>query len=348
MARRQGVVGLTTIAHIDLAAFEHNVASIVSTSAPASVWVAIKSNAYGHGMLELADNALKAGATGFAVLDIPAALRLRSHGITSTVFAWLHGVDSDFESAVVHEIDLGVSSLEQLEAIASVRGVGRVHLKIDTGLHRNGVSESDWERVCRRAAELESAGEVSIVGIWSHLADAGTDADTDALSKFDAAIETARNVGVNPLMTHIAASSAALSTPNARRDVVRVGIAAYGISPLDDVDGRGLGLRPVLTLSGTVSDSSGDESIVASGWNDGVPLVIREGSWVAVNGAPARVRVVAPQFTVVEGAWAIGSRVDIVGGDGPTAEQWAAWSGTIGDEIVTRIPTHVRRVFVRN
>lgn len=348
MACRQGVVRLTTIAHIDLAAFEHNVASIVATSSPASVWVAIKSNAYGHGMLELADNAVKAGATGFAVLDIPAALRLRSHGITHTVFAWLHGVGSDFESAVDHEIDLGVSSLEQLETIASVRGVGRVHLKIDTGLHRNGVSEIDWERVCRRAAELESAGEVSIVGIWSHLADAGADADARALAKFDAAIETARSVGVNPLITHIAASSAALSTPNARRDVVRVGIAAYGISPLDDVDGRGLGLRPVLTLTGTITDSDGNTSIVASGWNDGVPLAVREGSWVAVNGTPAQVRVVSPQFTVIDGDWPVGSRVDIVGGDGPTAEQWAAWSGTIGDEIVTRIPAHVRRVFVRN
>ncbi len=338
---------MTTIAHIDLAAFEHNVASIVSTSAPASVWVAIKSNAYGHGMLELADNALKAGASGFAVLDIPAALRLRSHGITTTVFAWLHGVDSDFESAVAREIDLGVSSLAQLEAIAAVPGVGRVHLKIDTGLHRNGVSAGDWEKVCRRAAALESAGEVTIAGIWSHLADAGADADTDALSKFDAAIDTARRVGVNPLITHIAASSAALSTPNARRDVVRVGIAAYGISPLDDVDGRGLGLRPVLTLSGTISESDSGESIVASGWNDGVPLAIREGSWVAVNGTPARVRIVAPQFTAIEGTWTVGSRVDIVGGDGPTAEQWAAWAGTIGDEVVTRIPAHVRRVFVR-
>ena len=339
-----------TTAHIDLAAFEHNVSKIVAEVSPASAWIAIKSNAYGHGMVELADNAISAGATGFAVLDVPAALRLRSAGVTARLFAWLHGSHTDFAAAVAADIDLGVSSLEQLRNIASVPGVGKVHLKIDTGLHRNGFDADSWQSACEEALVLEQRGEIRVTGVWSHLADAGDAADADAIARFTAAVDVAIEVGLSPEIRHIAASSAGLRNSAARFDVVRIGIAAYGISPFDDVDGRGLGFTPVMSLTSTIDSVAGERAIVASGWSDGVPQVHDSTAWVSVAGVHCPVIAVTATQTIIDttGIYVTeGDTVTILGSDGPSAEQWASWTNTIGDEIVTNIPSHVRRVFFR-
>lgn len=338
---------MTTTAHIDLGAFEHNVSTIVAAVAPAQTWIALKSNAYGHGMLELADNALRAGAHGLAVLDVPAALRLRSHGITATVFAWLHGHETDFAAAVAGDVDLGVSTRDQLESIAAAPGVGKVHLKIDTGLHRNGFPDTEWESICQRARELELSGRIRVSGVWSHLADAGIDSDTAALTQFDRALAAALAAGLTPEFIHVAASSAALRNPDARHTTVRVGIAAYGVSPFDDTDGSGLGMTPVMSLTSTIDSSDGNTSIVATGWFDGVPQQPADGAWVSVAGVQARIVEVAANHVEIDGTFSVGSPVDIIGGHGPTAEQWALWTNTIGDEILTSIPAHVRRVSVR-
>lgn len=339
-----------TTAHIDLSAFEHNVSKIVAEVSPAATWIAIKSNAYGHGMIELADNAVRAGATGLAVLDVPAALRLRSAGVTARLFAWLHGAHTDFASAVAADIDLGVSSLEQLRAVASVPGVGMVHLKIDTGLHRNGFDTDSWKSACEEAFALEQRGEIRVVGVWSHLADAGDSADAAAIARFTDALGVAAAAGFTPEIRHIAASSAGLRNPVARFDVVRVGIAAYGISPFDDFDGRGLGLTPVMSLTSTIESVAGTRAIVASGWSDGVPQVHGIDAWVSVAGVHCPVITVTATQTIIDtpaGQVSEGDRVTILGSDGPTAELWASWTNTIGDEIVTNIPSHVRRVFDR-
>ena len=338
---------MTAIARVDLSAFEHNVSRIVGDVAEAKVWVALKSNAYGHGMLELADNATKAGASGLAVLDIPAALRLRAHGFTGTLFAWLHGHSTDFAAAIEAGIDLGISSFTELDAVAQALGVATIHLKIDTGLHRNGFSVNDWREACLQARQAEIAGEIIVAGVWSHLADASDAADADAISRFSDALAVASECGLTPTVRHIAASSAALRNASSRFDVVRVGIAAYGVSPYGDTDGKGLGLKPVITLSSEVSANEDGASVIAAGWNDGVPQISGGSAWVAVDGVPAQIRAVHPLFTLVDGEYAAGAKVDIVGGTGASAEDWAEWAHTIGDEIVTSIPAHVRRVFVR-
>lgn len=338
---------MSAVARVNLSAFEQNVSSVVSRVAPAHVWVAIKSNAYGHGMLELADNALRAGAAGLAVLDVPAALRLRSHGITAPLFAWLHGAKTDFVAAVTADIDLGVSSLSHLESIALAGKNARVHLKVDTGLHRNGFPINQWDAVCTRAADLEKSGAIRVVGIWTHLADANTAADNAALDIFDDAITRARSAGLHPELLHAAASPTALRNQRARYSLVRVGIAAYGISPFDDVDGAGLELRPVMTVHGTIESTGTETSIIGAGWFDGVPQVRDGAAWVGASDQQYSVLTVGPQHTVIDGVLPVGTVVDIIGGDGPSAELWAEWRGTIGDEIVTGIPTHVRRIYDR-
>ncbi|MFM2412207.1 MAG: hypothetical protein RLZZ587_540, partial [Actinomycetota bacterium] len=270
-------------------------------------------------------------------------------GIQATLFAWLHGSETDFEAAVSANIDVGVSSIAQLDAVAATAGIGRVHLKIDTGLRRNGISARDWDAACQRAKQLQDEGSITVIGVWSHLADAGPESDAAALAAFDDAVERARAAGLVPEIVHIAASSAALRNPAARRDVVRVGIAAYGISPFDDVDGAALGLRPVLRLSSSAEISSVTGSTIDAGWFDGIPQVHEDSNaWLSVNGVPTGIRSVGPQFTTLEAECDPHSTVDIIGGEGPTAEQWAAWTGSIGDEVMTTIPAHVRRVYVRD
>ena len=338
---------MTAVARINLAAFEHNVSSIVSRVAPAQVWVAVKSNAYGHGMVELADNALRAGATGLAVLDVPAALALRSHGVSAPLFAWLHGTETDFVAAVHAGIDLGVSSFAHLDAIAAVGAPARVHLKVDTGLHRNGFPLEQWESVCAHASELERTGQISVVGIWTHLADADNASDNAALDVFDSAVAVARSFGLDPEVLHAAASPTALRNERARYSLVRVGIAAYGISPFDDVDGLGLEFRPVLSLHGTVVSVDAETSIISAGWFDGVPQIQAGSAWVGVEGQRSSIISVHPQHTVINGVFDVGQTVDLIGSDGPSAEQWAQWRASIGDEIVTGIPTHVRRIYER-
>lgn len=339
---------MTATAHINLSAFEHNVRLIVGTVSPARVWLAVKANAYGHGMTELADNAVKAGASGLAVLDIESAVRLRRAGISAPLFAWLHGVTTDFETAVDLSIDIGVSTRELLDHLASIDGVARVHLKIDTGLHRNGASAAEWESLCRHADGLQRQGRIHVVGVWSHLADAGREHDERALSLFHHAIDIARTAGLAPELCHIAASSAALDEPDARMDLVRVGIAAYGISPFDDRTGHELGLRPVMTLETQVTHVAPETATIGAGWADGVPLGDDYRGDVTIEDVRFTVRNVHARSTEIylgNHRVSVGDRCTIFGNDSATAEEWAAWVGTIGDEIVTSVPASVRRVY---
>ncbi|MEQ1734853.1 MAG: alanine racemase, partial [Rhodoglobus sp.] len=185
---------------VDLTAFRHNVATLAELVSPARTMLAVKANAYGHGLVPLAQAALEAGAHELAVLEVPAALTLRRAGITAPLFAWLHGATTDFAEAIEQDVDLGVSALWQLEAIAnSFRGKpARVHLKVDTGLHRNGARAEDWPGLVTAAVAAESAGHLTVAALWSHLADASPEDDADALARFHEAVAVAASLGCTP------------------------------------------------------------------------------------------------------------------------------------------------------
>lgn len=343
---------MTAVAVIDRAALSRNVRRLVERVAPAEVMLAIKADAYGHGMLELAPVALAAGARSLAMLEIPAALALREAGIDCRLFAWLHGTGSDFAAAIAAGIDLGVSAPWQLDAIAaaaSTASPARVHLKIDTGLRRNGALPEQWPALVRQARELAESGRLVIEGIWSHLADASIEADDAAIAVFEAAIATATGLGVTPPLRHLAASSAGWREPRARFDLVRFGIAAYGVSPFDDRSGRDLGLEAVMTLQSTVTDAPAPTGRrwIAAGYADGVPAAAR-GAEVSIDGHRCTVEVVEVDRTlvVVPSPVEPGAIVTVFGepAEGvPSAEDWARWSRTIGDEILTGVPTRVPR-----
>lgn len=343
---------MSVVAIIDHAAFAHNVSLLTARVAPAEVMLAVKADAYGHGIMELARTALSAGATSLAVLEIPAALALRESGVDCRLFAWLHGTRSDFGAAVANRIDLGVSAHWQLQRIADVAtpdAPAHVHLKIDTGLHRNGAAPEHWAELVIAARALHDTGSVIVEGIWSHLADASVEADEKAMTAFSSALTVAADLGVVPAMRHLAASSAGWREPRARFDAVRFGIAAYGISPFDDATGHDLGLRAVMSLQCSVLDDDAPPGRrwISAGYAHGVPLAAH-GAEVVINGQRRTVEHVELERSLVIAPTevATGAVVSIFGEPGlgiPSAEDWARWSGTIGDEVVTGVPSRVPR-----
>lgn len=358
---------------VDLGAVEHNVRVLADRMAPAEVMAVVKANAYGHGAVACARAALAGGATRLGVADLDEALELRDAGIEASILAWLHDPDADFGRAVAAGVEIGVSSSEQLERAAAA-GPARVHLKIDTGLSRNGVPESEWRDVVARAAELEHAGAISVVGIFSHFANTSRDVDAAQLAVFERALAEAERAGLRPDVRHIASSEQAIRDPRSRYELVRIGIGTYGLTPFGDgTTAADLGLTPAMTLRTRVAavrrveEGAGASyahiwhaerpttlALVPLGYADGIPRhASGGGAEVLIGGTrrPVVGRIAMDQFVVDVGddAVSVGDEVVVFGDPAtgaPTADEWAAASGTIGYEIVTRIGPRVGRTYL--
>jgi Alanine racemase len=342
---------------VDLDAFRHNVRTLAAIAAPAATMLAVKADGYGHGLEQIARAGLEAGATSLAVLEIDVALSLRRMGVDVPLFAWLHGDHAAFGLAVEADVDLGVSSLRELTRIAdAAAAVGRraaVHLKIDTGLHRNGASPDEWPALVAEALRLAAAGSVRIAGLWSHLADASPADDAVALGEFRAAVDIAGRLGVptegpdRPLL-HLAASSAGIRMPEARFDLVRFGIAAYGSSPFDDQPARELGMIAPMTVYASVIAARDGRAVLDLGSADGIPPHA-PGAHVLLDGRRVAVVAVGIDTMEVDADVPVGAEAIVFGpGDRgePTAEEWAAWGGTIGDEMLVRASTRTPRTYL--
>jgi alanine racemase len=355
-------------ARIDTGALQSNLGILRAHVAPASVMAVVKAEAYGHGMVPVARAAVEAGAEWLGVADLGEAMALRSAGLREPVLAWLHGIDADYVSAIEADVDLGLSSLDQLEQVARIGGAV-VQLKLDTGLSRNGVAPDDAEHVFARAAELERAGRVRIRGLFSHLSNTSHADDTRQLELFERLLAVAVAAGLEPELRHIASSQAAIERPEARFDLVRLGVALYGLPPADSIDTAALGLRPVMELAGSVAavrrvpagsgvsygfthrtERDTTLALVPLGYADGVPRAASGRGKVWIDGAqyPVVGRIAMDQFLVDVGddEVAVGDRVVLWGDPAtgvPAAEDWARAAGTIGYEIVTRVGPRVPR-----
>lgn len=359
-------------ARIDLAALRSNVAILKGIVAPAQLLAVVKAEGYGHGAELAARAALEAGADRLGVADIQEALALRAVGIDAPILAWLHGPDADFRAAIDAGIELGLSSAAQLETVAAFGGA-TVQIKLDTGLSRNGVALAAWPALAARLAEHVAAGRLRLAGIMSHLSNTSEAEDAAQFERFLEAEAVARAAGLDPGLRHIAASEAAITRPGMRLDLVRIGITMYGLPPDARVDTAGLGLRPVMELAGSViavrrveagagvsygyihrTERPTTLALVPLGYADGVPRAASgRGAEAAIGGVryPVVGRIAMDQLVVDVGdaAVAVGDRA-VLWGDpatgAPNAEEWAAWAGTIGYEIVTRIGPRVPRVAV--
>ncbi len=357
---------------VDLDAIRANVAHLRSVVAPAEVMVVVKADGYGHGMVEVARAAREAGASWLGVAVLDEALALRAAGDTGPLLCWLAAPGEDYAPALDADVVVTAYTVDQVSAIASAaRSLGRtaeLQLKVDTGLSRGGATAAEWPAVVAAARSAEEAGDVRVVGVWSHFAcsDEPSHPANDAQeSAFHDALRVAEEAGLQPRWRHLANSAAALLRPSSRFDLVRCGLASYGLSPAPDVhDAAGFGLRPAMTARASlalvkqVPAGSGVSyghtyttpvdttvGLVPVGYGDGVP---RAGSSVAEVGVGGRRTTVAGRVCMdqlvldlgPDAAEQAGDEVVLWGpGDHgePTAQDWAEACGTISYEIVTRV-----------
>ncbi|MBI1759686.1 MAG: alanine racemase [Actinobacteria bacterium] len=366
-----------TEASIDLAAISGNVERLRAGTG-AEVMAVVKADGYGHGLIPSARAALAGGATWLGTAYAEEALQLRAAGVTAPILSWLAVPGEELATVVAADIDLSAAAPWGLaEIVAAARATGRtarVHLKVDTGLGRSGATVADWPDLVTAAAKQAAEGTVEVVGIWSHFAYADVP-DHPTIGRqvevFRRALEVAEGFGVVPRLRHLANSAATLTLPEAHFDLVRPGIAVYGLSP---VPPEQFGLVPAMTLrshvalakrvpAGTgvsygheyVTDRETGLALVPLGYADGVP---RNGTNVApvwLAGARRRVagRVCMDQFMLDTGDDEVSAGDEVLlfgpGSSGePTAQEWAEALGTISYEIVTRVGARVPRGYPAN
>ena len=353
---------------VDLDAIAHNVATLRQHAGSAAVMAVVKADGYGHGAAPVARAALAAGAAELGVATIDEALALRRDGITAPVLAWLHTPGTDFAPALVADVQVAVSSQRQVDDVLdAVRRTGRtatVTVKVDTGLSRNGVAPADYPGVLAALHRAQTDDAVRMRGLMSHLAH-GDDPDNplndlQARRLTDMAT-TAREHGLRFDVVHLSNSPAALTRPDLAFDMVRPGIAVYGLSPIPE---RGdMGLHPAMTVRCPVvlirSLQAGDGvsyghtwvtprdttvALIPAGYADGIFRTLSNRLEVSINGRryPGVGRICMDQFVVDLGPDPTGVAVgdDAIlfgpGVDGePTAQDWADLLGTINYEVVT-------------
>ncbi|MET8117082.1 alanine racemase [Streptomyces prasinus] len=369
-------------AEIDLGALRANVRSLRAHASGAALMAVVKADAYGHGALACARAAVEAGAAWLGTATPQEALALRAPGAgipaDVRVMCWLWTPGGPWREAIEADLDLGVGGMWALEEVtAAARAAGRparVHLKADTGLGRGGCVPADWAGLVAAARAAEAGGLLRVVGLWSHLACAdepGHPSIEAQLTRFREMVAYAERQGVDPEVRHIANSPAILTLPDSHFDLVRAGVATYGVSPSPAIGAPAdFGLRQVMTLTASlalvkhvpgghgvsyghhyVTPGTTTLGLVPLGYADGIPRHASSAGPVLVEGKLRTVsgRIAMDQFVVDLGGDEPppGAEVVLFGpGDRgePTVEDWAQAAGTIGYEIVTRIGSRVPRV----
>ena len=371
---------LRATARIDLDAVEGNVRALRACAGDAAVMAVVKADGYGHGILPSAGAALAGGAAWLGVAYLEEALALRTAGVTVPVLSWLAAPGEPLEQGVAADVDLSVSDrglLAEVEQAARAAGrVARVHLKADTGLGRAGAPVADWPDLVEAAAKAEAEGTVRVVGVWSHFAYAdapGHPTITRQTEVFTEALAIADRAGLRPEVRHLANSAATLTSPDTHYDLVRPGLAVYGLSPVPaTAPPEAYGLTPAMTLTARVAvakrlpaehgvsyahryTTSAETTVVLVplGYADGVPRSATNRGPVLVGG---RRRVISgtvcmDQFVVDVGDDPVTAGDEVVlfgpGSAGePTAQEWAEALDTISYEIVSRIGARVPRTYV--
>jgi alanine racemase len=360
---------------IDLDAIRDNVA-LLRAGTTAEVMAVVKGDGYGHGLLPSARAALAGGATWLGVATLDEGLLLRRAGIEAPVLSWLHSPGMALHQGVEADIDISAGSLQLLgELVEAARRAGRTaraHLKLDTGLSRGGATSAEWPGLLEAAAKAQAEGDIDVIGVWSHFvyADEPGHATIDhQLAVFADGLAVAERFGISPRYRHIANSAATLTRPDAHYDLVRPGIAVYGLSP---VAGESFGLRPAMTararvaLTKRVPAGQGVSyghtyftpkettlALVPVGYADGVPRHASNVGPLLLGGKRRTIagRVCMDQIVIdVENDPVVAGDIAILFGPGddggPTADDWARAIDTINYEIVTRFgSTRVPRVY---
>jgi alanine racemase len=356
-------------ANIDLTAITANVKKLKTTSS-SELMAVVKADAYGHGLVPVAKAALNAGASWLGVALVEEAHSLRAAGVTAPILAWLVSPGSNYAAAIDANIDLAVPSLDIFKEIVATGKRARIHIEVDTGMTRGGFLE-EWSEFLK-----SEFSKVEVVGVFSHFARADEVSEKqnqDQLINFNNAIADLVAVGVTPKLKHLANSAATLTNQSAAFDLVRTGIAMYGLTP--DLENLGtsksLGLLAAMQVRaklhlvkkvpanspvgyGATESTSRDTvlGVVAMGYADGIPRVAKAaGVFFAGKRCPIIGRVSMDQFVVDLGPETTAKAGDCVvifnnGAAGEfTAEDWGVASGSINYEMTTRIGPRVPRIY---
>jgi len=356
-------------ARIDLTAIAANVKKLKASSGT-ELMAVVKADAYGHGLVPVAKTAINAGASWIGVALVEEAHTLRASGVTAPILAWLVPPGSDYAAAIATNIDLAVPSLTVFNEIVATGKHARIHIEVDTGMTRGGFLD-EWSDFLK-----SDFSKVEVVGVFSHFARAdevGEKQNQDQITNFNKAIADLAAVGVIPQLKHLANSAATITNQSAAFDLVRTGIAIYGLTP--DVENLGtsasLGLQAAMEVRaklhlvkevpanspvgyGATESTSRDTvlGVVAMGYADGIPRVAKAaGVFFAGKRCPIIGRVSMDQFVVDLGPESSAKAGDFVvvfnnGAAGEfTAEDWGLASNSINYEITTRIGPRVPRIY---
>jgi alanine racemase len=340
----------------------------------------VKADGYGHGMVAAARAALSGGAGWLGVATAEEALTLRAAGLSAPLLCWLGPPGGNAADLIEADVQVTVSSgwrlAELVEAAERTGRPAQVQLKVDTGLGRGGVPPADLPILVEALADAVRAGRARLTGVWSHLACseiADHPANDEQNAALLAAVQVVRAAGLDPGLVHLANSGAVLARPDLHHDLVRVGLALYGYSPLPQGVPSPVPLRAAMTLrsrlAGVKEVPAGHHvsygwtwtsprdttlGLVPIGYADGILRAFSPGAEVFVGGrrAPLVGAVCMDQFVIDLGPGAEdgpGDDVVLFGPDPdgtgvPSADDWARAGGTISWEVLTLPRGRVTRV----
>ncbi len=369
--------------NVDLSAISDNVKALRKRSKAPHFMAVVKGNAYGHGLVDIARTALSAGADWLGTAQLTEAVALRKAGITAPILSWLYlasQTSATIREALENDVDVSLGSAEQLRVLAGIATqlgkVAAVHLELDSGLSRGGARMEDWADLVTAAHAAELDGTLRVRGIWTHLAWADVPAhpgNSAAVADFERAVQAAHDAGLAPELRHVSSSANILDRPEFHFDMVRAGLAIYGLAPADHLNPADFGLRPALTATAplvmvkrvpagtgvsyehrSITHEPRFLGLIPLGYADGIPKGITGRSLVSINGkrVPVIGKVCMDQFMVDLGPSADGIRVGdtaVLFGDPATgaasADDWGSAIGSHGDEIINRIAPRLARSY---
>jgi alanine racemase len=362
-------------AEVHTGLISHNVAIVAQRTAPVQVWAVVKANGYGHGAIQVANAALAGGATGLCVAIVDEGVALRRAGITAPILLLSEQPAELADLIVGYQLTPTVTTTRGAAVLAASASAAdqtvKIHIKVDTGMHRVGVAPNE---VVSLASFISSYESLTIEGVYTHFAvadDPSHAANAAQLSAFNSVLDGLSSRGITPPLVHAANSAAALANEPSRFTMVRLGIAMYGLRPGPGVAELCAGLIPAMSIKARVSAvrwvEAGEAvsyglvrpltegSLIATvpiGYADGVPRALgRTNIQVLLNGVPRSFAgtITMDQLMIdceSDSSVTVGDEVVLIGKQGEhsvTADDWADALGTIGYEIVCGISPRIFR-----
>ena len=362
-------------AEVHTGLISHNVAIVAQRTAPVQVWAVVKANGYGHGAIQVANAALAGGATGLCVAIVDEGVALRRAGITAPILVLSEQPPELSDLIVGYQLTPTVATTRGAAVLAASAAAAdqtiKIHIKVDTGMHRVGVAPNETVSLASFVSSYES---LTIEGVYTHFAvadDPSHAANAAQLSAFKSVLDGLSSRGITPPLVHAANSAAALANEPSRFTMVRLGIAMYGLRPGPGVAELCAGLIPAMSIKARVSAvrwvEAGEAvsyglvrpltkgSLIATvpiGYADGVPRALgRTNIQVLLNGVPRSFAgtITMDQLMIdceSDSSVTVGDEVVLIGKQGEhsvSADDWADALGTIGYEIVCGISPRIFR-----